>query len=61
MTDNKEIQFSTLGGKYEGAINHFHKDDGSLSRISLSLVLNYDDWKKVFSENLARYDKEKGY
>lgn len=47
--------------QYKAEVNYFTNDKGEgLSRVGLTLIMNYDDWKQTFSENLARYRKELG-
>lgn len=56
---NTNKNFEVVGDKYRMDIRHFvnsNKEQGSV--VMMSLVLTYDDWKKTFSENLARYDAE---
>lgn len=47
--------------KYKADVRYFKNENGEgLSVVGMTLVMNYDDWKKTFSENLARYRKELG-
>ena len=42
---------------YKAEVTHYKKE--GLSKVTLSWVMSYDDWKQTYAENLERYDKEK--
>lgn len=50
-------RFEAGDSKYKVVITHYN--GFGLSTIQCILTMGYDDWKKTFSENLERYDKEK--
>ncbi len=53
--ENNEPKFS----RYRADLRHYDEGDEKLSKITLSWVMSYEDWKQTFAENLRRYEKEK--